>query len=55
LWKILEVEEELDKLSILEVGSPEYTITRNYLDLITSLPWNLYSKDILNIQKAKKY
>jgi len=37
------IEEELDKLSILETGSPEYAVTRNYLDVITDLPWGLYS------------
>ena len=32
------VEDELQKLSILESGSPEYTVTRNYLDWITAPP-----------------
>lgn len=48
------IEEELDKLAILEVGSPEYTITRNYLDILTGLPWNEYSKDKLSLQNARK-
>lgn len=47
------VEEELDKLNVLELGSPEYTITRNYLDLLTMLPWNQYSKDKLGLQHAR--
>ena len=29
------VEEELEKIGILETGSPEYAVTRNYLDWIT--------------------
>ncbi|MGD8677571.1 MAG: LON peptidase substrate-binding domain-containing protein, partial [Chromatiales bacterium] len=33
------VEEEMNKLAILEVGSPEYALTRNYIDWITLLPW----------------
>jgi ATP-dependent Lon protease len=33
------IDEELDKMSILETGSPEYAVTRNYLDWITLLPW----------------
>ena len=32
------VEEELNKLAMLERGSPEYAVTRNYLDWVTSLP-----------------
>jgi hypothetical protein len=35
------VDEELDKLSVLETGSPEYGVTRNYLDWITLLPWGV--------------
>jgi len=48
------VEEELDKLTVLEMGSPEYTITRNYLDLITSLPWNTFSKDKLSLVTGRR-
>lgn len=33
------IDEELNKLSILETGSPEYAVTRNYLDWATALPW----------------
>ncbi len=47
------IEEELDKLSILETGSPEYAVTRNYLDVITDLPWGLYSTDNLDLKHAR--
>jgi len=33
------VEQELEKFNLMEPNSPEYTITRNYLDVIVSLPW----------------
>ncbi|KAA3623637.1 MAG: endopeptidase La, partial [Proteobacteria bacterium] len=46
--------EELDKLSVLERGSPEYTVTRNYLDWLTILPWGRYSKDQLDLDAATK-
>src|SRR5690606_31926308 len=39
------IDDELHKLSLLEVGSPEYGVTRNYLDWITSIPWGRYSED----------
>jgi ATP-dependent Lon protease len=48
------VDEELQKLSILEVGSPEYTVTRNYLDWITNLPWGKCTDDILDLKRARK-
>jgi ATP-dependent Lon protease len=32
------IDEELRKLSVLETGSPEYGVTRNYLDWTTSGP-----------------
>ncbi|MEW8084087.1 MAG: endopeptidase La [Candidatus Thiodiazotropha endolucinida] len=48
------VEEEMDKLAVLEPGSPEYSVTRNYLDWITLLPWGVHSKDKLDLQFARK-
>lgn len=47
------IEEELDKLSILETGSPEYAVTRNYLDVLTELPWGTYSTDNLDLPHAR--
>ena len=46
--------EELRKLSVLETGSPEYGVTRNYLDWATSVPWGVVSKDNLNLKHARK-
>ncbi len=46
------IDEELDKMSMLERGSPEYTVTRNYLDWLTSIPWGKHSKDSLDLKKA---
>ncbi|MDX1605538.1 MAG: endopeptidase La, partial [Candidatus Competibacterales bacterium] len=48
------VDEELDKLSVLESGSPEYAVTRNYLDVITDLPWGVHSDDRLDLDHARK-
>jgi ATP-dependent Lon protease len=48
------VKEEMDKLAILETGSPEYSVTRNYLDWITLLPWGVDSEDKLDLQHARK-
>ena len=46
------IEEEIDKISVLERGSPEYTVTRNYLDWLTSVPWGKHSKDSLDLKEA---
>ncbi len=48
------IDEEMEKLSILEIGSAEYGVTRNYLDWLTLLPWGKYSKDVFDIKKARK-
>jgi len=33
------VEQEMEKFSMMEPNSAEFTVTRNYLDVIASLPW----------------
>ena len=47
------IEDELQKLSVLEPGSPEYGVTRNYLDWATQLPWGVTSQDKLDLKHAK--
>ena len=47
-------DDELQKLSVLETGSPEYGVTRNYLDWLTSVPWGQYSDDNLDLQHARE-
>ncbi|MDN6336949.1 MAG: endopeptidase La [Halomonas sp.] len=48
------IDEELNKLSVLETGSPEYGTTRNYLDWLTCLPWGLTSDDKLDLSHARE-
>ncbi|TVO72473.1 endopeptidase La [Sedimenticola selenatireducens] len=48
------LDEEMHKLSILETGSPEYALTRNYIDWITLLPWGKHSQDKLDLGQARK-
>ena len=47
------IDEEVKKFSFLEPGSPEYAVTRNYLDVVTSLPWGKYSVDQLDLERAR--
>ena len=46
-------DEEIEKLSVLETGSSEYGVTRNYLDWVTSFPWGVYSEDNIDIKRAE--
>jgi ATP-dependent Lon protease len=48
------VEEEMEKVLLLEPASPEYTVSRNYLDWLTILPWGKFSKDSYNLERARK-
>lgn len=48
------IDDEMHKLSILESGSPEYGVTRNYLEIITALPWGKSSDDKLNMKQARR-
>ena len=47
------IDDELHKLSVLETGSPEYGVTRNYLDWATSVPWGVTSEDNLDLDNAR--
>jgi ATP-dependent Lon protease len=46
--------EELEKLGLMDTHSPEYPVTRNYLETICSLPWNTLSSESIDIQKARR-
>ncbi len=48
------IDDELQKLSILESSSPEFAVSRNYLDWVTQLPWGIQSKDSFDLKKARK-
>src|SRR5512139_2074516 len=48
------VEDEMEKLSLIEPHSPEYTVSRNYLDWLTSIPWGVHSRDSYNLKRARK-
>ncbi|EAT14382.1 endopeptidase La [Desulfuromonas acetoxidans] len=48
------IDEELEKLQLIEPTSPEYNVSRNYLDWLTILPWGKNTKDSYDIAKAKR-
>ncbi|MBW2203279.1 MAG: endopeptidase La, partial [Deltaproteobacteria bacterium] len=49
-----QVEDELNKLSLLEVHSPEFGVSRNYLEWLTSLPWGRGTEDSLDIKHSRR-
>ncbi len=46
-------DEELRKFSLLESGSAEFNVSRNYLDWLTSVPWGVMSDDIFDLKQAR--
>lgn len=48
------VEKEMRRLEMLHPSSPEYAVSRNYLDWLTSLPWQESTQDNIQIDPAKK-
>ncbi|UCB45907.1 MAG: endopeptidase La [Spirochaetota bacterium] len=46
--------EELEKLGLMDTHSPEYAVTRNYLETICSLPWNTLTEQDIDIPKARR-
>ena len=48
------IEEELEKINSLESATSEFNMTRNYLDWLTMLPWNVYSEENFDIRLAQE-
>ena len=47
-------EKELNRLSKMHSASPESTVSRNYLDWLINLPWDVSTQDHLDIAHAKQ-
>ena len=45
---------EIEKLSLMDPNSTEFSITKNYLDTILSLPWNVITLDSINIERSEQ-
>jgi len=48
------IADEMEKLSMLEAQSPEYSVCRNYLDWLTIIPWGIMSEESLDLRLAQK-
>lgn len=47
-------EKEIEKLSRIAPASPDYSVTRNYIDTLLSLPWGIYSPAKINLHDAER-
>lgn len=47
-------EKEVDRLQKMQPFSPEATVARTFLDWLVNMPWNITTKDVLDIKEAKK-
>ena len=48
------LDSELEKFALLDPNSPEYIGTRNFLELVTALPWKEDVKEDYDLTRAKK-
>lgn len=48
------LDNELEKFLLLDPSSPEYTTSRNFLELVVQLPWNDVPTEDYNLLKASK-
>jgi len=48
------IDEELQKLKLLEPSSPEFNVVRAYLDWLTVLPWGVYTEDSYDLKRAAR-
>ncbi len=45
---------ELDKLARINPAAADYSVQINYLELLTELPWNDFTKDNFDLKRAQK-
>ena len=46
------VDQEMEKFALMEPNTPEFTVTRNYLDVIASLPWGDPAPEVFDLKNA---
>ncbi len=49
-----EAEKEIKRLEVIPSGSPEYSVTLSYLELIADLPWSVSAKEAIGLPHAKQ-
>jgi len=44
---------ELERLEQLNIAAPDYQVLRTHLELISELPWSVFTEDNLDLERAK--
>ena len=47
------LEEEIVRMRMMQPTSPEYAVSRNYVDWFLSIPYGVYTDTVLNMKKVK--
>ncbi len=48
------VNEEIEKMTLMDPASSEFTVSRNFTETILSLPWNKSTQEITDLERAEK-
>ena len=48
------IDDEIDKIRLIEPSSPEYNVSRTYLDWLTALPWGVTTDAEVDMASARK-
>lgn len=49
-----QVNKEMEKFQLMDPNSAEFTVTRNYLEILSSLPWGKASEEDYEVKEAEK-
>jgi len=47
-------DEEFERLEGTDSNSSDYNVALNYLEILSTIPWGVYSQDCLNLSKARQ-
>ena len=47
------LEDEINRMRMMQPTSPEYAVSRNYVDWFLNLPYGVYTETVLNMKKVK--
>lgn len=45
---------EVERMEAISPASPDYALLNNHVDTVLSLPWGIYSEDIIDLKKARE-
>ena len=48
------VQHEVERMGMMQPGSPEYMVSHNYVNWMLDIPWEIYSQEDVNLEKAQK-